>query len=66
VPVELRKKCYQITWMFCFSFAYMYAWYLRRPEEGIRFLGMGVIDDCMLPCGCWELNLGLLEVQETF
>jgi hypothetical protein len=24
---------------------------------------MGVIDNCELPCGCWELNLGPLEEQ---
>jgi hypothetical protein len=28
--------------------------YLATPETG-------VIDDCELPCGCWELNLDALE-----
>ena len=25
--------------------------------------GIGVIDGCGLPCGCWELKPGLLEEQ---
>jgi hypothetical protein len=29
------------------------------PEEGIRF----ITDGCEPPRGCWELNLGPLEVQ---
>jgi len=31
--------------------------------EGVRASGTGVIDSCELPCGCWDLNLGLLEEQ---
>ena len=32
------------------------------PEEGIRpIIGGG----CELPCGCWELNSGLLEEQSV-
>lgn len=23
-----------------------------KPEEGVRFTGNGVIDNCKLPCGC--------------
>jgi hypothetical protein len=34
-----------------------------RPEESVGSPGTGGIDSCELPCGCWELNLGLLEVQ---
>jgi hypothetical protein len=33
------------------------------PEEGVRPPGTGVREDCELLCGCWELNLGLLEEQ---
>ena len=31
--------------------------------EGIRSSGTGVTYSCELPCGCWELNLGLLEEE---
>ena len=31
--------------------------------EGARYPGTGVIDNCKLPCGYWELNLGPLEEQ---
>ena len=31
---------------------------MQRPEEGIRSSGMGVTDNCELPCGCWESNPG--------
>jgi hypothetical protein len=35
----------------------MYTW------EDVRFPETGVTDNCQLPCGCWELNLGPLEEQ---
>ena len=35
----------------------------RRPEEGARALGTGVIDSFKLPCGCLDLNLGPLKEQ---
>lgn len=28
-----------------------------------RTLSTEIADGCMLPCGCWELNLGALEQQ---
>jgi hypothetical protein len=31
--------------------------------EGVRSPGTGIIDNCELPCGCWELNPGPLEEQ---
>jgi hypothetical protein len=31
--------------------------------EGVRFPETGVNDSRKLPCGCWELNPGLLEEQ---
>ena len=37
--------------------------YLQRPEEGDRSPGTRVMDSCEIPCGCWELNPGLLEEQ---
>lgn len=33
----------------------------QRLEEGVRFLGIGVIDGCKLPHGCWKLNSYPLE-----
>ena len=36
---------------------------LRRPEEGVRFPGIGVTDGCEPSFRFWELNSGLLEGQ---
>ena len=36
---------------------------LQRPKEGMGSPGTGVKVDCKLPCGCWGLNLGLLQDQ---
>lgn len=33
----------------------------QGPEEGVGAPGIGVTDSCKLPCGSWELNLGLPE-----
>lgn len=38
---------------------------LTRPEEDIKFLGIGVIDDYELAHGCWELNPGPLEAEPS-
>lgn len=35
--------------------------YLRRPEEGTIFPGVGVTGGCEQACRCWEFNRGLLE-----
>lgn len=35
----------------------------QRPEEGVGYPGIGITEDCDLPCGCWESDLGLLEMQ---
>ena len=32
---------------------------------GIRSTGTGVTESCKLPCGCWELNPGLLEAASV-
>lgn len=37
-----------------------------RSEAGVRCPGNGVMDDCELPCGCWESNPGLLQEQQMF
>lgn len=29
----------------------------RRPKEGIAPPGTGIVEGCLLPCGCWELDL---------
>lgn len=34
-----------------------------KPDEGMGFLRIAVIDGWGLPCRCWELNLDLLEQQ---
>ena len=36
-----------------------------RSCEGVRSPEAGVTDSCGLPCGCWELNPGPLEVQSV-
>lgn len=42
----------------CMSYVYhQYAWYLRIPEEGLKFLGTGITDSCDLPCQCCKPNL---------
>jgi hypothetical protein len=33
---------------------------LKTPEEGIAFLGTGVIDSSKQSCGPWESNSGLM------
>jgi len=33
------------------------------PEEGIRSPGIGVTEGYDPPCGCWELNLDLLQEE---
>lgn len=40
---------------------HMQAYFLRRPEEGIRSPGTGVVNGCDLSCGFWELNVGPLQ-----
>lgn len=35
--------------------------YPQRPEEDVRVSGIGVMNSCQLPHGCWELKLGPLE-----
>jgi hypothetical protein len=37
--------------------------YLRRPEEGVRFPGTGIVGSYEPPYGCRELNLSPLEEQ---
>ena len=36
----------------------MYALYLKRPEEDVRFPGTTVRDDWETPYRCWEPNMG--------
>ena len=43
----------------------MYVQCLQRPEEGLISPETRVTDGCELLCGCWELNLGLLEEQSV-
>ena len=39
----------------------MHTYFLRRPEEGIKFPRTGVMNGCDLLCGFWELNVGPLQ-----
>lgn len=51
------------VWMFlsaCISAYHLHIQCLWRPEEGIRFTGIGVTDRCEAPQGYWELNLSPL------
>ena len=41
----------------------MCAWCLHRSEEGTKSSATAVMDGCEPPCGCWELNLNLLQEQ---
>jgi hypothetical protein len=47
----------------CMSMYHVHARYPQRQEESIESLGVETRDSCESPCGCWELNLGLLEEQ---
>jgi hypothetical protein len=39
----------------------LYAWYQRRPEEGIRCPGTGVTGSCEPSCLFWESNPVLIQ-----
>jgi hypothetical protein len=39
--------------------------YPQRSEEGTGFSRTEVIDNCELPCGCWELNPGPLKKKSV-
>lgn len=54
---------YVFVWCFVCgrSVHHRHAWYLQRPEEGIRSPEIGVLDGCKLPCRYWEPNPGSLE-----
>ena len=48
---------------------YVYAPYAclvsKEVRRGHEFPGTGVIDGCEPPCGCIDLNLGLLQEQSV-
>lgn len=50
--------------MYVCMYVYMYAWYLRKPEEGVGSLGTGVTDSFEPPYWCWELNPDPLQGQQ--
>lgn len=65
-----------ITYLICFSVLLMIYLFLFRMHccfvcmyvswvrvLGVVFFGPGVADSCGLPCGCWEMNPGLVEEQ---
>jgi hypothetical protein len=73
-PRKQHKDFFKVI-LFCLSYFYfMYrsalfacmnvpnAW----SEEHTGSPGTGVVDNCELPCGCWELNPGVLQEQPVF
>ena len=42
---------------------HMPAWYPPRSEEDIRVSETEVMGSCALPCGCWPLNSGPLQIR---
>lgn len=47
----------------CVSVHHICAWCPRRQEEAADSPRTGVVDDCGLSCGCWDLSPALLEEQ---
>jgi hypothetical protein len=45
-------------------YEYFLCMYFCTPEGGIGFHGTEVIEGCKLPCGCWELNPGPVEISQ--
>lgn len=39
-------------------------WYLQIPEKGVKSPGNGATGSYEHHCGCWELDLGSLEVRK--
>lgn len=54
------------VWTACVSLHNGSAWCPGRLEEGIRSPETGVTDNGEQPCGCWELNVDLLQEQQLF
>ena len=47
----------------CISVYHVGAWCPQKLEEGIKSLGIGVMDSCETPRGYWEWSLSPLEEQ---
>ena len=72
----------KICFMSCFYFMYMHVLptclcmthtqcsrsiqNITGQEESVRSPGPGLADGWELPCGCWELNSGPLQVYQVF
>jgi hypothetical protein len=52
-----RLSLILFAWMFCLHICQC----PQKPEEGIRFLRIGVIDGYELPNGFWKSNLGPVD-----
>lgn len=52
-------------WMLCLHVCmyHMPSWFPPRSEEDIRVPETEVMDSCALPCECWPLNPGPLQIQ---
>lgn len=46
-------------------YIHIHAWHPRKYEQGIASPRTGVMDGYETPCGCWVLNLGLLQEQQV-
>lgn len=59
----LKSRFILCIWMFCLhvSVYHVQAWNPRRSGEGTGDPGTEVTGGFEPPCGCWELNLGLLQ-----
>lgn len=42
----------------------MCTWYPQWSEKAVKFPGSGVIQGCVLLCGCWELKPCPLQEQQ--
>lgn len=64
---EKSRHCLKFMCMSVFP-AYMYVPHAymvsQRPEEDIGSSRTRVLNSFKLLCGCWELNLGLLQEQQ--
>ena len=71
--ILIKNKVIRLIDLFLFYFMYMdvlsacmsvhHMCAVQKVTRGHWSLGTEVTDSCEVPCGCWELNLGLLVEQ---
>lgn len=57
---QTNQPPFYFSLLFIICMGVLQAWW---PEEGIGLHGTGITDSCEPLCGCWELNLDLLQGQ---